>query len=56
VGGRPPTFDKQLYKRRNVVERCFNRLKQWRGIATQVRQDRRVLPCSRHPRFASEWA
>ncbi|WP_406458428.1 IS5 family transposase [Streptomyces sp. NBC_00876] len=34
-GGRPPTFDKQLYKQRNVVERCFNRLKQWRGIATR---------------------
>lgn len=26
-GGRPPAFDTQLYKRRNVVERCFNRLK-----------------------------
>lgn len=34
-GGRPPAFDKQVYKRRNVVERCFNRLKQWRGIATR---------------------
>lgn len=34
-GGRPPAFDKQFYKRRNVVERCFNRLKQWRGIATR---------------------
>ncbi|MGZ3113416.1 IS5 family transposase [Streptomyces sp. H62] len=34
-GGRPPAVDKQLYKRRNVVERCFNRLKQWRGIATR---------------------
>ena len=34
-GGRPPAFDKQLYKRRNVVERCFNRLRQWRGIATR---------------------
>ncbi|SOE60443.1 Transposase [Streptomyces sp. OV198] len=34
-GGRPPVFDRQLYKRRNVVERCFNRLKQWRGIATR---------------------
>ncbi|WP_374106250.1 transposase [Streptomyces sp. BV286] len=34
-GGRPPAFDKHLYKRRNVVERCFNRLKQWRGIATR---------------------
>ncbi len=34
-GGRPPRFDKTLYKRRNLVERCFNRLKQWRGIATR---------------------
>jgi transposase len=34
-GGRPPAFDKQLYKQRNLVERCFNRLKQWRGIATR---------------------
>ncbi|MFE6159582.1 IS5 family transposase [Streptomyces sp. NPDC056486] len=33
--GRPPAFDKQFYKRRNVVDRCFNRLKQWRGIATR---------------------
>lgn len=32
---RPPTFDKVLYKRRNVVERCFNRFKQWRDLATR---------------------
>jgi len=34
-GGRPRTFDKDVYKGRKVVERCFNRLKQWRGIATR---------------------
>jgi transposase len=34
-GGRPPHFDAEIYKRRNVVERCINRLKQWRGIATR---------------------
>jgi len=34
-GGRPPVFDARVYRRRNVVERCFNRLKQWRGIATR---------------------
>ncbi|WTA94877.1 IS5 family transposase (plasmid) [Streptomyces cyaneofuscatus] len=34
-GGRPPAFDREAYKHRNVVERCFNRLKQWRGIATR---------------------
>ncbi|WP_412566056.1 transposase [Streptomyces decoyicus] len=25
----------QLHKQRNVIERCFSRLKQWRGIATR---------------------
>ncbi|MGJ5832021.1 IS5 family transposase [Streptomyces ossamyceticus] len=34
-GGRPPTFDRQVYRRRNVVERCFNQLKGFRGIATR---------------------
>jgi transposase len=33
--GRPLTFDKELYARRNVIERFINRLKQWRGIATR---------------------
>ncbi|NWF31415.1 IS5 family transposase, partial [Streptomyces sp. PKU-EA00015] len=32
-GGRPPAFDRETYKQRNTVERCINRLKQWRGIA-----------------------
>lgn len=34
-GGRPPRFDAQDYKGRNVVERSFCRTKQWRGIATR---------------------
>jgi transposase len=34
--GRPLSFDRKLYARRNVVERCINRLKQWRGIATPL--------------------
>ena len=33
--GRPLGFDAELYARRNVVERCVNRLKQWRAIATR---------------------
>ncbi len=33
--GRPLAFDRATYARRNVVERCINRLKQWRGLATQ---------------------
>jgi transposase len=35
AGGRPPSFDATLYRDRNVVERAFNRLKGWRGIATR---------------------
>jgi transposase len=35
AGGRPPKFDAEIYKRRNVVERSFNLLKQWRGLATR---------------------
>lgn len=35
AGGRPPAFDPDVYKQRNVVERGFGRLKQWRGIATR---------------------
>ena len=34
-GGRPPAFDPVIYRRRNVVERCFYRLKQFRGLATR---------------------
>jgi transposase len=36
LGGRPPGFDSQAYKQRNTVERCINRLKQWRGLATRT--------------------
>ena len=35
AGGRPRRFDPDAHKGRNVVERCFNKLKQWRGIATR---------------------
>ena len=33
--GRKPAFDRATYRRRHAVERCVNRLKQWRGIATR---------------------
>lgn len=35
AGGRPPAFDPEVYCHRNTVERGFNRLKQWRGVATR---------------------
>lgn len=36
LGGRPPGFNAEAYKQRNTVERCINRLKQWRGLAMQT--------------------
>lgn len=33
--GRPPAFDPATYARRNVVERCVGRLKQFRALATR---------------------
>jgi transposase len=39
-GGRPPAFDKALYKQRNIVERCINKLKAFRAAAT--RYDKRA--------------
>ena len=41
LGGRPVGYDTQNYKQRDVVERAFNRLKQWRGIA--IRYDKHAL-------------
>ena len=38
--GRPLGFDPGRYRQRNVAERCMNRLKQWRGLAT--RYDKRA--------------
>ncbi|MDP9861054.1 transposase [Streptosporangium brasiliense] len=34
-GGRPVSHDEGLYRDRNTVERCINKIKQWRGPATR---------------------
>lgn len=34
-GGRPPKFDAEKYRGRNVIERGYSRLKQWRALATR---------------------
>uniref|UniRef100_UPI0012E18173 transposase n=1 Tax=Actinomadura litoris TaxID=2678616 RepID=UPI0012E18173 len=35
AGGRPPAFDKLQYRRRNTVERCVHKWKQYRAVATR---------------------
>lgn len=34
-GGRPLTHDTELYRDRNTVERCIDKIKEWRGLATR---------------------
>ena len=34
-GGRPPSFDAELYKQRNTVERAISKLRQHRAVATR---------------------
>lgn len=34
-GGRPPAFDASAYRNRNVAERSFSYVKQWRGLVTR---------------------
>lgn len=40
-GGRPVSYDVQEYKARNLVERAFNTIKNWRGLAS--RYDKHAL-------------
>jgi transposase len=40
-GGRPVSYDVSDYRNRNVVERFFNRIKNWRALAT--RYDKHAL-------------
>lgn len=48
AGGRPPAFDREAYKQRNTVERCINRLKRWRGIATRYEKTATIYLAALH--------
>lgn len=42
AGGRPPVFDAGRYKERNTVERCVNKLKAFRAVATRYDKRERI--------------
>jgi transposase len=55
-GGRPPVFDREAYKQRNTVERCINRLKQWRGIATRYEKTATIYLAGLHAAGIFLWS
>ncbi|MFJ6485398.1 IS5 family transposase [Streptomyces sp. NPDC091682] len=56
TGGRPPVFDAETYKQRNAVERCINRLKQWRGLAMRTDKLAIVYQAALHLSATLIWA
>jgi transposase len=42
AGGGPPVFDPGWYNKRNTVERCFSKLKQFRAVATRYGKRERM--------------
>lgn len=54
-GGRPVGFDTVVYKDRNTVERCINKIKDWRGIATRYDKTPESYEAALHLRGSMIW-
>jgi transposase len=54
-GGREYAFDPVLYRDRNTVERCINKLKSWRGIATRYDKTPESYSAGLHLRGSIIW-
>ena len=54
-GGRPVGHDAALYKDRNTVERCINKIKDWRGIATRSDKTPASYEAALHLRGSMIW-
>jgi len=55
AGGRPVTFDPDRYKQRNTVERCFQKIKTWRGLATRYDKSPESYEAGLHLRGSIMW-
>ena len=44
----PWEYDRELYRQRNLIERAFNQLKQWRRITTRYDQRSLYFPSALH--------
>ena len=54
-GGRPVAHDPDLYKDRNTVERCINKIKEWRGLATRYDKTPESFEAGLHLRGSIMW-
>lgn len=54
-GGHPVGHDPDLHKDRNTVERCINKIKEWRGLATRYDKTPTSYLAGLHLRGAVIW-
>ncbi len=55
AGGRPVGFDPGRYRQRNTVERCFQKIKTWRGLATRSDKAPESYEAGLHLRGSIMW-
>ncbi len=55
AGGRPVAFDPDRYRQRNTVERCFQKIKTWRGLATRYDKSPESYEAGLHLRGSIMW-
>ncbi|WP_405826067.1 transposase [Streptomyces sp. NBC_01390] len=54
-GGRPVSHDTELYKERNTIERWFQKIKTWRGVATRYDKTPESFAAGLHLRGSIMW-